>query len=84
MTAKMKNTLMLKHGDSHWNNQEAMRKTCIEKYGVASYSQTDEFLKKVKATNMSKLGVEFPGQSKECQKKIRSTCITKYGVQNYA
>ena len=48
MTAKMKNTIAFKHGNPHWNNQDAMRRTCIERYGVESYSQTPEFLEKVK------------------------------------
>ena len=83
MTAKMKNTLAIRHGDPHWNNQDAMQRTCVERYGVESYSQTSEFLEKIKRKNMLRLGVEFPGQSKECQEKIRRTCMAKYGVQNY-
>lgn len=34
-----------------------------------------------KSTNMKRLGVEHPAQSKTVQEKMRSTCLEKYGVE---
>jgi hypothetical protein len=38
-------------------------------------------LDKVKATNLEKLGVEYPTQSKEVRDKVKSTNLEKLGVE---
>ena len=83
-TKRTKETLKKRYGDETYNNSDLRRKTCLELYGVPSYSQTDEFIEKVKTTNRENLGVDFPGQSPKCREKQMKTCIDRYGVQNYA
>lgn len=53
------------------------------KYGVASYSQTDEFKEKYKSTCMEKYGVENPNMLSEFREKIKKTCLEKYGVTTH-
>lgn len=83
-TKRTKETLKKRYGDETYNNSDLRRKTCLELYGVPSYSQTDEFIEKVKTTNHENLGVDFPGQSPKCREKQMKTCMDRYGVQNYA
>jgi hypothetical protein len=57
-------------------------KTCLERYGVESISQVEDFKQARKSTNIEKYGVEYPTQNKEIQKKTKKTIIQKYGVNN--
>ena len=83
MKQKQKRPLLERYGDENWNNQEKKRQTCLEKYGVVSYSQTDEFIEKTKATNLAHRGVEFPGQCEKCREKQKQTSLEKYGTEYY-
>lgn len=53
--------------------------TNLMKYGVESYSQTDEFKHKFTNTCLSKYGVSNPNKLPEFREKIRETCLEKYG-----
>ena len=48
---KVHKTKFEKYGNENFNNREQAKNTCIEKYGVESYSQTVEFSSKKKKTN---------------------------------
>lgn len=50
-----------------------------QKYGVESYSQTEEFKEKFKNTCLSKYGVENPSQDKNIERKRLKTNNKKYG-----
>ena len=56
--------------------------TCLKRYGVTSFSKTENFKEKYKQTCLTKYGVENPFQNKEVQEKYKQTCLTKYGVEN--
>ena len=58
------------------------KETCIKRYGVDSYTKTDEYKKKVKSTNLEKYGVEHVLQNKNIKQKQENTMIEKYGVSN--
>ncbi|MCK9369603.1 hypothetical protein M0R04_06820 [Candidatus Dojkabacteria bacterium] len=56
--------------------------TCLSRYGETSYSKTTEFNERVKNTNLSKFGVEYPLQNPNIQKKAKQTITERYGVDN--
>lgn len=60
---------------------EKSKETSIKRYGVSSYTKTDEYKERVKATNLSKYGVEYVLQSKDVKEKIKKTVLKKYGVE---
>lgn len=47
--------------------------TCLEKYGVDSYSATDEFKGKYEATSVAKFGVTHPTKNPDVAAKISSS-----------
>ncbi len=57
-------------------------KVIREKYGVSSYTQTDDFKEKSKKTCISKYGYEFYQNSSLYKQKIIKTCLDKYGCVN--
>jgi hypothetical protein len=61
---------------------EKIRQTNLERYGVESYSQTEEYLSKVKQTNLERYGVENYSQTNEFSSKVRHTNLERYGVEN--
>lgn len=73
--------------------QNKRKKTCLEKYGVESYTKTTEFksfmqdnyeihrLKTIE-TCQEHYGVDNPHQVKEVIEKTKLTNIQKYGVEN--
>lgn len=60
------------------------RQTCLEKYGVAYYSQTPEWKEKVTSTNNMKFGTDWAMQDDEYRTKVEETNLKKYGVKNPA
>lgn len=68
--------------NTDWNAfREKCRKTCLERYGAASFTQTKAYREKTKATNLKKYGVEWQTQSKDVQKKIEENSLLKYGTR---
>jgi hypothetical protein len=59
--------------------QQKKKDTCVDRYGVDSFSKTAEFHKKVTTTNMRNLGVAYPFNSSTIQSKRTITMINKYG-----
>jgi GNAT superfamily N-acetyltransferase len=57
------------------------RATCLKKYGVESYTQSDEHKARVKATSINKYGTSHPSQSEEVKQKIRDTNLQRYGFE---
>lgn len=60
-----------------------IKQTCLDKYGVEHYSQTQECKDKVKATNLSNHGGIWSLQTDVCKKASRETCRRKYGKDFY-
>ena len=54
-------------------------KTALEKYGVTSFSQTEEFKEKNVKTCIEKYGFSNPNKLKKIREKIKETCLEKYG-----
>ena len=61
-----------------------VKDTCKEKYGVDSYSQTDEYKQRVKDTCKEKYGVDSYSQTDEYKQRVKDTCREKYGVDSYS
>ena len=76
---------------------EKKRKTCQEKYGVNSYSQTDEFKNKIKSidsetwkkayerrkqTNVERYGTENAHLTEEAKAKREKTNLERFGHKN--
>ena len=59
-----------------------IKKTCLEKYGVESYLQSNDKIEKSKKTCLEKYGVENHTQSSEVKSKIKKTSLERYGVSS--
>lgn len=57
-------------------------KTCLEKYGVKSPSQSKEVYDKVRQTNIEKYGYASAMQNPQVREKAKQTNIQRYGVEN--
>ena len=73
-----------KYGDPFYNNPEKFHSTMMNKYGVVSYSQTEEYQEKSKKTCLEKYGVEYSFQSDNNKEKSKKTRLEKYGDENYS
>ena len=74
---KSEATKLAKYGDKHYSNPEKARQTNIEKYGVASYTKTEECKARIKATNLEKYGTETPTQLIQIKQKIKDNWKNK-------
>ena len=68
------------------SNKSALKKDKIKesnfkKYGVQSYTQSDDFKEKAKETWIDKYGVDNPSKSKLIKNKKIETCKSNYGVE---
>ncbi len=63
---------------------EVAKKTMIQKYGVESYSKTEEYRQKYEQTCLKKYGVKSHNQSGQVKEKYKNTCLSKYGVATTA
>jgi len=59
------------------------KETCIEKYGVSSFTKTKEYIEKTKKTNNDKYGVDFYLQTDEINQTRIEKNIEKYGVSHH-
>ena len=62
--------------------KEKLRKTNIQKYGVANPNQCKEIQEKKRKTCLEKYGVTNPQQSKAVQEKTQQTNLDRYGVKH--
>lgn len=81
---KSDNTKILKYGDKNYNNSEKIKITSLKKYGVTTYSQSQECKEKVKKSNLERYGYEYAMQSPELKSKFENVMIEKYGTAYYA
>ena len=80
---KHKKIMIEKYGSAFPHKEdfaEKCKKTCLEKYGVDSYSKTKEFEERRKATNLEKYGIEYVFHTKESLEKSNQTRIERYGA----
>lgn len=62
--------------------QEKIKDTCIQKYGVPHFSQTESFTDKIKSTSIKKFGVTHYSKTKEFKTRTKDTNQQKFKV-NY-
>ena len=79
-TRKSKATRLERYGCENYQNVEAIRATCMKKYGVDCAFKAECVKEKIKKVNRERLGVDYPSQSIECRKKSRTTLLEHYGV----
>jgi len=65
-------------------NDKNRKKTLLDKYGVDSLINNEEFNVKRKKTMLDKFGFEHPCKSEEIKKKIANTNLERYGVEHPA
>lgn len=63
--------------------KEKLKITLLEKYGVSSYSKTEEYMNKYKNTCIEKYGVDNYSKTEEYLEKSKATCLDRFGVDNY-
>lgn len=57
--------------------------TCLQKYGVDHFTQTDAYKNKMKEYFIKKYGGVAPASSKEVQDKMKKSTKEKYGVEHF-
>lgn len=62
--------------------KQSRKETCLKKYGVDNPSKSEFIKDKVKKTNLSKFGVEYPLQSKQIISSLKEKFMQKWGVDN--
>lgn len=72
-TEKTKRTKYERYGKSTYNNRDASRNTCLERYGVENVSQSDFVKNNVRNTCLERYGVENVSQDKNIAEKARET-----------
>lgn len=76
-------TMMKLYGVNHFNNKDKSKETCINKYGVSSYSKTKDFKNKCRLTTFKNYGVDNPSKSLEIKDKKKKTFLKNYGVDSF-
>lgn len=82
--AKTKETVRRRYGVEHIMKvpeiKDRVRVTTEERYG--GFAMASPALKsKIKQTNLSRYGVEFPAETPEVQEKMKQTNLSRYGVK---
>ena len=80
---KSEKTKLEKYNDSHFVNHEKAEQTMLERYGVKSYAQTQEFLEKLHQAGLKKYDADYPICSKEIRAKAKKTNLKRYGKEFY-
>jgi very-short-patch-repair endonuclease len=62
--------------------KEKIRQKNIEKYGVESFTQSEEFKKKSKQTHLEKYGTDNYSKTDQFKQQYKGVCLEKYGVEN--
>lgn len=62
---------------------EKAKQTSIERYGVAHYSKTDDYIKQRTKTNLERYGVEHVKQAQWAKEKSKKTNLERYGAEHY-
>lgn len=76
---KSKDTKKSRYGDENYNNGEKHIQTCLDKYGVSYYTQTQEY----RDFMYNKLKSRTPEELDNIVKKIKITKKERYGDENY-
>lgn len=71
-----------KYGQLGLSPREKIEVTCLKRYGVKCYVQSEEFKQKSKQTSITKYGVEHPMQSEEVRENLKRSVLGTYGVES--
>lgn len=71
-----------KYGQLGLSPREKIEATCLKRYGVKCYVQSEEFKQKAKQTSITKYGVEHPMQSEEVRENLKRSVLETYGVES--
>ena len=75
-------TFIAKYGRTGWANQEQIKQTNLQRYGVDNPSKAKEIIEKRKNTNQKLYGGNAPICNKDVKEKTKQTNLEKYGVEN--
>lgn len=79
---KCKQTNLRIHGDENWNNPDKAKQTNLDRYGVISYTKTDEYKEKYKTTCLEKYGTEHHTSSESYRENKKKATLEKYGTEH--
>lgn len=71
-----------RYNNKNYNNSLKNEQTCLQRYGKKHYSQTEEYLDKVKKHNNIKFGKDFYSQTDEWLERVKNACNNKFGTDN--
>lgn len=77
---KSKATRLERYGCENYQNVDAIRATCMKKYGVDCAFKADCVKEKIRKVHRERRGVDYPSQSEECRKKTKETMFRHFGV----
>ena len=77
---KITKTKIENHNDPNYNNVEKAKETNLEKYGKASFFQTNEFKEKFKQTMLERFSVDHQMRSEKIRKEMSERYLEKHGV----
>lgn len=81
--ARMRETIVQRYGPEGLASSEIQDKrssTCVERYGVPHYSETDEYKERVKETSLSRYGTTNAMQNTEVKNRFVQSMLDKHGV----
>ena len=74
----IKQTCLLRYGNSNYRNTEKCKQTKLNKYGSSNYNNRD----KAKQSYLEKYGVSNPYQIDSVKNKVKLTSLNRFGVDN--
>lgn len=84
---RLQKSLLENHGGIGFASKEisaSVEETCLTKYGVKNYSQTEEYNKRVKAISLERYGKEYYMQTDEYARRAKQTWTQNHGGIGFA
>ena len=84
---KLQKSLLENHGGIGFASKEisaSVEETCLTKYGVKNYSQTEEYNQRVKAISLERYGKEYYMQTDEYARRAKQTWTQNHGGIGFA
>lgn len=73
-------TIEKRYGDSHYNNRQQARETCMIKYGALNNMQSEKGMQEYRQSMQDKYGVNYTFEIKQVWEKANNTFFEKYGA----
>lgn len=81
---KVRNTMLERYGDEHYNNREQAQQTNLIRYGVSNAMQNDDVKNRLASRNMERYGTKHTFSLPEVIQKSTDTLTSKYGGRGNA